>query len=95
MNSDFVRPVFGSPAVFHFAYLEEDLHSIDEEKDDNDEHEEGVAAVEDVGVELTLLMFYPDLKSIVFIKTDLYFLGTVSGISEENLGYGSFINDFT
>ena len=47
-------------------YLEEDLNSVDEEKDDNDEHEEGVAAVEDVGVELTLFMFYPDLKNFFF-----------------------------
>ena len=45
-----------------FAYFEEDLNSVDEEKDDNDEHEEGVAAVEDVSVELALFMFNPDLK---------------------------------
>jgi hypothetical protein len=43
------------------VYLEEDFHSVDEEEDDHDEHEDGVAAVEDVSVELTILVFDPDL----------------------------------
>ena len=43
------------------VYLEEDFHSVDEEEDDDDEHEDGVAAVEDVSVELTILVFDPDL----------------------------------
>jgi len=47
--------------VLRGSYLEEDLNAIDEKEDDDDEHEEGVAAVEDVGVELAVLVFDPDL----------------------------------
>jgi hypothetical protein len=46
---------------FLFVYLEEDFHSVDEKEDDDDEHEDGVAAVEDVSVELAILVFNPDL----------------------------------
>ena len=49
------------------AYLEEYFYAVDKKEDDHDEHEPGVAAIEDVGVVLNILQInhpmYPIIQS--------------------------------
>ena len=52
-------PVLGLQFSGVCAYLEEDLDPVDEEEDDDDKHEYGVAAVEYVSVELAVLVVRP------------------------------------
>ena len=44
--------------------FEETFDSVNEEKDDNDEHETGIAAVKDVSVELMMLILCPQQNKL-------------------------------
>lgn len=44
--------------------FEENFDSVNEEKDDNDEHETGIAAVKDVSVELMMLILCPQQNKL-------------------------------